>query len=304
LEQPRKALGEAIRAAQMILLIVSPEARSSRHVREALEVGRMYQRQVCGVWIEGENWQECLPSNEQELPIAIDTRSSDDDPGLFEELVIQLKQCMSIPDTNTVFAPEVSQEQVSAIEPRNPYKGLQAFRQEDQRDFFGRDALVEKLMSTLASTLQIERPVQQTARLLAIIGSSGSGKSSVMMAGLLPRLHQGGIAGSEGWIYLDPIVPGAHPLESLALALAERFPDRSLHTLRQDLEEDSARGLHQLATTLTHRQNTRVLLCVDQFEELFNSNKRPRRARTVLGVARDRTQRTARPCHRCLDLAS
>ena len=45
-EQPRKALGEAIRAAQMILLMVSPEARSSRHVREALEIARMYQRPV------------------------------------------------------------------------------------------------------------------------------------------------------------------------------------------------------------------------------------------------------------------
>src|SRR6266513_3900063 len=90
-----------------------------------------------------------------------------------------------------------------------------------------------------------------------------------MMAGLLPRLQQGGIAGSEEWIYLGPIVPGVHPLESLALALAERLPERSLHTIRQDLEEDSARGLHQLATTLTHSQKTRVLLCIDQFEELF-----------------------------------
>src|SRR6266566_9889912 len=105
--------------------------------------------------------------------------------------------------------------------------------------------------------------------MLAIIGPSGSGKSSVMMAGLMPRLRQGGLPGSEAWIYLDPIVPGAHPVESLALALAERLPDRSLLTLRQDLEEDSARGLHQLATTLTHSQRTRVLLCIDQFEELF-----------------------------------
>src|SRR5436853_7808407 len=89
------------------------------------------------------------------------------------------------------------------------------------------------------------------------------------MAGMLPRLQQGGVPGSEAWIYLGPIVPGAHPLESLTLALAERFPDKSLRTLRQDLEEDSARGLHQLTTALTQRQGTRVLLVVDQFEELF-----------------------------------
>src|SRR6266566_4769802 len=268
LEQPRKALREVVRAAQMILLIVSPEARSSRHVRETLEIGRMYQRPMCAVWIEGENWQECLPMDEQELSVGIDARRSDD-PGLFEEIMTLLQQGGSGPETTTGSAPGEVEEEIPASEPRNPYKGLQAFRQEDQHDFFGRDTLIEKLTSTLADTLRTEEPGKPKARLLAIIGSSGSGKSSVMMAGLLPRLHQGGIAGSEAWIYLDPMVPGAHPLESLALALAERLPDRSLHTLRQDLEEDSARGLHQLAMALTHHQGTRVLLCIDQFEELF-----------------------------------
>src|SRR6266566_4858756 len=268
LEQPRKALREVVRAAQMILLIVSPEARSSRHVRETLEIGRMYQRPMCAVWNEGENWQECLPMDEQELSVGIDARRSDD-PGLFEEIMTLLQQGGSGPETTTGSAPGEVEEEIPASEPRNPYKGLQAFRQEDQHDFFGRDTLIEKLTSTLADTLRTEEPGKPKARLLAIIGSSGSGKSSVMMAGLLPRLHQGGIAGSEAWIYLDPMVPGAHPLESLALALAERLPDRSLHTLRQDLEEDSARGLHQLAMALTHHQGTRVLLCIDQFEELF-----------------------------------
>jgi len=303
LEQPRKALGEAIRAAQVILLIVSPEARSSRHVREALEVGRMYQRPICAIWIEGEDWQECLPADEQELPVGIDARGSDADPSLLEEMVILLQRGWSEPETTTVSSPKASQEQVSAIEPRNPYKGLQAFRQEDQHDFFGRDALIDKLNSTLAGTLSAERPGQQSARLLAIIGPSGSGKSSVMMAGLLPRLQQGGIPGSEAWIYLDPIVPGAHPVESLALALAERLPDRSVLTIRQDLEEDSARGLHQLATTLTHTQSTRMLLCVDQFEELF-THECARRTRTVPGAARQRAQRTPRSGDRRANPAS
>src|SRR5207249_388026 len=91
LEQPRKALREVVRAAQVILLIVSPETRSSRHVREALEVGRMYRRPVCAVWIEGENWQECFPQDEQELSISIDARMSDD-PSLFEEIVTLFQQ--------------------------------------------------------------------------------------------------------------------------------------------------------------------------------------------------------------------
>src|SRR6266566_3710467 len=216
LEQPRKALREVVRAAQVILLIVSPEARSSRHVHEALEVGRMYQRPVCAVWVEGEDWQECLPPDEKELSIRIDARMSDD-PGLFEEIVILLQQGWSPPDTSTASAPGVSQEKVQESRPRNPYKGLQAFRQEDQHDFFGRDALIDKLTRTLAGTLRVELPGKPSTRLLAIIGPSGSGKSSVMMAGLLPRLQQGGVTGSEAWIYLDPIIPGVHPLESLAL---------------------------------------------------------------------------------------
>jgi len=57
-ENARKALREVVRTAQAILLILSPEARSSRHVREALEMASVYQRPVCGVWIEGEHWQE------------------------------------------------------------------------------------------------------------------------------------------------------------------------------------------------------------------------------------------------------
>src|SRR5205823_14009933 len=154
-----------------------------------------------------------------------------DDPGLFEEVVTLLEQDVPGPETTTESAPRVAEQQVPAIEPRNPYKGLQAFRLEDQPDFFGRDALIDKLNSTLAGTLSAERPGQQSARLLAIIGPSGSGKSSVMMAGLLPRLQQGGIPGSEAWIYLDPIVPAAHPVEALALALAEQLPDRSLLTI-------------------------------------------------------------------------
>ena len=127
LEQPRKALREVVRTAQVILLIVSPEARSSRHVREALEVGRMYQRKVCGIWIEGENWQECLPPNEQDLPIAVDARSSDD-VGLFEEVVTMLQHSEPGPETTAESSPEAEQEQVPTREPRNPYKGLQAFR--------------------------------------------------------------------------------------------------------------------------------------------------------------------------------
>src|SRR5713226_2788338 len=76
-ENSRTVLREVVRAAQVILVIVSPEARSSRHVREAFEMAKLYRRPVCGVWIEGENWQRCLPEDHVELAALIDAREGD-----------------------------------------------------------------------------------------------------------------------------------------------------------------------------------------------------------------------------------
>jgi len=158
-------------------------------------------------------------------------------------------------------------------EPRNPYKGLRPFTQDDTRDFFGREQVVDKLVETIAQ-LVAEQPVATSKRLLTILGPSGSGKSSLIMAGLLPRLQQGALPGSEAWVYLEPMVPGNHPLEALILSIAPWFPDRSFTSLREDLEAREARGLHQLAAHLLATRKgkplgAKVLLLVDQFEELF-----------------------------------
>src|SRR5438105_3504199 len=90
-ENSRTVLHEVLRAAQVILVIVSPEARSSRHVRDALEMARLYQRPVCGVWIEGEHWQDCLPEGHVELAALIDARQSDT-PAMLEETARALEQ--------------------------------------------------------------------------------------------------------------------------------------------------------------------------------------------------------------------
>ena len=156
--------------------------------------------------------------------------------------------------------------------PRNPYKGLDPFTERDAADFFGRETVVEKLVEMVKS-LVTEQRTHPNTRLLTILGPSGAGKSSLVMAGLLPRLQSGALPGSKEWIYLDPLVPGKHPIEALASILRQNFRDTSFKTLREDLEDNAARGLHLLATQMVNQRGTRVILLIDQFEELFTQTE-------------------------------
>jgi WD40 repeat protein len=158
-------------------------------------------------------------------------------------------------------------------EPRNPYKGLRAFTADDVGDFFGRDRLVDEWVKDIEKLLSLEQAATENGRLLTILGPSGSGKSSVVMAGLLPRLQHGALPGSETWVYLEPMVPGKHPIEALGLTLARHFPERSFTSIREDLSDDATRGLHILATQLVKQRGGKVVLLVDQCEELFTQTE-------------------------------
>jgi transcriptional regulator with XRE-family HTH domain len=267
-ENPKKALQAAIRTAQIILLIASPEARSSRHVQRALEIAGIYKSPICAIWIAGEYWQECVPRDSSEFFATIDVREQH---GLwtFAEIVPRLEEIWLASDGNAVAASPITEPAEHLLEPRNPYKGLKAFHSKDREDFFGRDVLIENLAGSLRASLITDEQHIQSARLLAVVGPSGSGKSSVVMAGLLPCLQAGGLPGSQHWLYLDPMIPGVHPLETLALTFARCLPERSLTTVRDDLNDESARGLHLLATYLSKLPEMRVVLFIDQFEEVF-----------------------------------
>lgn len=145
---------------------------------------------------------------------------------------------------------------------RNPYKGLRAFTGADAGDFFGREGLIDSLLTAIGAA------PPAGPRFLAVIGPSGSGKSSVVRAGLVPQLQLGALPGSEEWIYLDPLLPGAYPLEALTVTLGNRLSGSSLQAIRDDLDS-SPRGLHLLALRLRHGPTNRVVLIVDQCEELF-----------------------------------
>src|SRR5437763_11725877 len=142
-----------------------------------------------------------------------------------------------------------------AHETRNPYKGLRAFAEDDADDFFGREALTEHLVARLAET-----------RFLAVVGPSGSGKSSVVRAGLVPRIREGALPGSERW-HIVEMFPGAYPLEELEAALL-RVADRPPTGLLEQLERDEL-GLLRAVKQLLADDGSELVLVVDQLEEAF-----------------------------------
>ena len=248
--------------------MVSSQTRSSRTVKEHLRLADLYQRQLILVWVgEGEH-TPALPLGWRET-VWIDAHSTRYTAAL-EAIETTLGRRRSI---SALLGPSYGEAEEEARVPRNPYKGLHAFTAGDAGDFFGRGRLVDALVQDVAGIITIGQSASEDGRLLTIIGPSGSGKSSVVMAGLLPRLQRGILPGSDEWVYLEPMVPGKHPIEALGLVLKPHFPDTSLKTLREDLDDDATRGLHVLAAQLVKRRESRVVLLVDQLEELFTQTE-------------------------------
>ena len=140
-----------------------------------------------------------------------------------------------------------------ATEARNPYKGLRAFVEADAADFFGRDSLVTRLVGALGTG--------GAGRFLAVVGPSGSGKSSVVRAGLVPAIRR-----DARDRYVASMFPGSHPFDELETALlrvAARPVPRLLETL-----ESGPRGLLE-AVDLVLPPGGELVLVVDQLEEVF-----------------------------------
>jgi serine/threonine protein kinase/WD40 repeat protein len=138
----------------------------------------------------------------------------------------------------------------------NPYKGLRPFEQADSDDFYGREALVGQLLDRLS---------QGNPNFLAVVGPSGSGKSSVVKAGLVPALRNGILEGSDTWFFAE-MTPGANPIQSLESALlsvATQPPDN----LTALLQKDKHGFLNATEAMLGSRTN--LLVVIDQFEEVF-----------------------------------
>ena len=144
-----------------------------------------------------------------------------------------------------------------------PYKGLNFYDESDADLFVGRETLTARLVERVLSMTSNGKAAEE--RFLAVVGASGSGKSSLVRAGVVPALRWNKI--SAGWMSYV-FTPTEHPLESLALILTQESSS-SATTLAQEMAHNE-HGLQEFAShTLGLKVSARLMLVVDQFEELF-----------------------------------
>ena len=140
----------------------------------------------------------------------------------------------------------------------NPYKGLRSFDAEDADDFHGRERLVERLISRLGNP-------GTRGRFIAVVGPSGSGKSSVVRAGLRPALRHSAVPLSGSWFTIE-MTPAPRPFEELEEALLGVAVNPPASLLEQ-LEGEH--GLQRALRRVLPNDGSQLLLVIDQFEELF-----------------------------------
>jgi energy-coupling factor transporter ATP-binding protein EcfA2 len=138
-----------------------------------------------------------------------------------------------------------------------PFPGLRSFEAEESLLFFGREAHIDELLERLGDN-----------RFVAVTGTSGSGKSSLVRAGLRPALHRGYLVDATSRWRFATLRPGTAPIDALAGALMEGLGLESLDDVRRPLCATSA-GVSQVVSRAGLARGESLLIVVDQFEELF-----------------------------------
>lgn len=146
--------------------------------------------------------------------------------------------------------------------PPSPFVGLRPFDTPESLLFFGRHAQTIKLMQHLNRT-----------RLLFVVGSSGCGKSSLIRAGLIPKLQAGFLAGGHDKWLIVKMKPGETPFDNLSSALlghlgGELEPERVM-TFSREIRGEGVSAIEKALAPLLDKTDTNFLLLVDQFEEIF-----------------------------------
>ncbi|QTF94212.1 hypothetical protein [Halomonas sp. BM-2019] len=161
--------------------------------------------------------------------------------------------------------------------PARPYPGLRPFEKHEWPIFFGRERMTDAIVAQL---------IRQ--RLIVVHGDSGCGKSSLILAGVLPRLEQDNARGGCCWRTCT-LTPGEAPLWNLARALAELDGSPAGEERVIEIRRLLNAGRHApeaLAERLCHAPDTHVCLLIDQFEELFDHARRhePDEARLLTDI--------------------
>lgn len=170
--------------------------------------------------------------------------------------------------------PAVQSESIPATLGANPYKGLLAFQETDSDRYFGRETEIYILWQKLRSLYESETNL----RLLPIYGPSGSGKSSLVRAGLIPELARQSLPGQDK-AQVAVLVPMVHPLESLATVLARAVtgdiaPVAKTREFKAELQQPNHEGdydgLRRIASALPGITTSPLIVLVDQFEEVYS----------------------------------
>jgi WD40 repeat protein len=239
-----------IRKADGVVFLASPASVRSQWCFAEVALARLLDKPVFPMIIEA-GPRHPLLRDTQEVNLV---RDGD---GAFGQLWAGLRRAGLDPHTSFAWDPN-----------RSPYPGLTAFSEQDAAVFFGREHETHRLLDLLKPTLN------GRGQLVAVVGPSGSGKSSLVRAGLLPRLarlpHQ--------WLVLPRLVPGPQPIRQLARSVAQAHNEYAGHDTRRaraaELADQLADGAPVLVELIERLRDTRaeeppsVLLVIDQAEEL------------------------------------
>ncbi len=166
-------------------------------------------------------------------------------------------------DLAVILQPPPELDSTASSWPGSPYPGLLAFSSKEAPIFCGRDRQAEEL---------VDRLKDSSHRFIAVVGASGSGKSSVVAAGVLPRLRQGAIPGSQDWEVLEfkPAEFGDNPFQSISFMLTPLLRQQGLRARDIERKLRASGGLSELVQhALDRRDHAELVFFIDQFEELF-----------------------------------
>jgi energy-coupling factor transporter ATP-binding protein EcfA2 len=262
----KTAIDQHLESAAIILLLISADFLASDYCFE-IEMKRAMERhyektaRVIPIILRECDWTSAPFGELQALPKNAQPIKSWGDPDkAYKDIAISIRSVVA------EMFPQLDGSAETDLIPESliPYRGLRTFNEEDASFFFGRANDIKDLINKLREN-----------SFLAVIGASGSGKSSLVRAGLIPALRKGGLPDSDKWTYYT-FTPTAKPLDSLAIGLSRLGLEKAMSRMIDEMKCDKREfHLHTLLALSIRPVEERVVWMVDQFEETFTLCKDP-----------------------------